>query len=342
MSYLPIQKQSSVTRILRSMMIVGVALLVLWITIKIDLVIFAGVLVSILFHRTAAALGRRTGLSYGWALPLVVAAIVALFAALGWFFFHSVASQVEELSRRLPEAVSAARQGLEHSAFGRMLVQNIQPDRLIGSGASPVFGIFGVASSLFEIGGGLFVIVFIGLYLAVEMDRYAAGLLRLVPPSHRQRAAEVADQTADVLWFWMTGRLFAMSVLGVLTALGLWVLGIPVPIALGLLAALLTFIPYLGAFISAVPSVLLAFTIDAWHALWVVLLFIAVHIVEGYILAPLVQRRTAQVPPALGLAGQVLLGTLAGILGLLFAVPLLAAALVLVRTLYVEDALGGG
>ena len=114
-----------------------------------------------------------------------------------------------------------------------------------------------------------------------------------------------------------------MTVLGPLTALGLWIIGVPLPVGLEFLAGILTFIPYIGAFVSAIPSVSLAAAV-----------------IDGYILVPLVQRRVVHLPPALTLSAQITLGLLAGFLGLLFATPLTAAALVLIRMVYVEDVLG--
>jgi predicted PurR-regulated permease PerM len=136
------------------------------------------------------------------------------------------------------------------------------------------------------------------------------------------------------------GRLFSMVALGILTALGLWALGVPAAVALGLFAALLTFVPYIGAFVAALPAVLLAAAVKPILALYVAGLYLAIHIIEGYVLVPLVQRRAAHLPPALILAAQLILGLLAGIFGLLLAPPLLAAIVVLVRDIYVEDTLG--
>jgi len=112
------------------------------------------------------------------------------------------------------------------------------------------------------------------------------------------------------------------------------------PAALGFLAGILTFVPYIGAFVSAVPSLLLAVSINLDLAVYVVLLYIVVHLIEGYIRVPLVQRRVVPLPPALTLSAQIILGVVAGFLGLLLATPLVAAAIVIIRMVYVEDVLG--
>lgn len=330
-------------RTLRWVALIGVALLFLWITIRIDLVIFGGVLLAVFLRRLSLLVGRFLGLSDGWALASTVTGIALALGGLGYFFFNSIYGQVEELSRRLPPAISATEQLLQNSPIGSSLLDKISPERLMQSaGGAPLSGIFGVAGSLVEIGAGIFVIFFIGLYVAAETDLYCAGLLRLVPPHHRSRAAAILGAAGDALWYWLLGRLSAMVVLGALTTLGLWLIGIPVPAALGLLAALLIFVPYLGAVASAVPSVLLALTVGPIYVAYVVALYILIHIAEGYLLVPLIQRRAVHLPPALGLANQVVWALLAGMVGLLFATPLLAAGMVLVRMIYIEDILGDG
>ena len=137
----------------------------------------------------------------------------------------------------------------------------------------------------------------------------------------------------------MLGRLVSMTTLGFVVAIGLWIIGVPLPAALGFLAGILTFVPYIGAFVSAVPSLLLAVSINLDLAVYVVLLYIVVHLIEGYIRVPLVQRRVVPLPPALTLSAQIILGVVAGFLGLLLATPLVAA-IVIIRMVYVEDVLG--
>jgi predicted PurR-regulated permease PerM len=199
---------------------------------------------------------------------------------------------------------------------------------------------FGVAINFVEVIGGILVILFLALYLAAEADLYAGGLLRLVPPARRARAALVMHETATAIWYWMLGRLFSMTVLGLVTTLGLWLLGVPLPVALGFLAGIMIFVPYIGSIASAIPAVVIAAAISLSLAVYVIVLYVGVHLVEGYILVPLVQRRAVHLPPALTLSAQVVLGVLAGIIGLLFATPLVAAGLVLVRMIYVEGILG--
>ena len=137
----------------------------------------------------------------------------------------------------------------------------------------------------------MIVVLFLTIYFAAEAGRYADGLVWLISPARRARWAEILHETANTLWHWMLGRLFSMTVLGTMTAVGLWLLGVPLPIALGFLAGIMIFVPYLGSIASAIPSVVIAASIDIRLGVYVIALYLGIHLTEGYILVPLVQRR---------------------------------------------------
>jgi predicted PurR-regulated permease PerM len=169
---------------------------------------------------------------------------------------------------------------------------------------------------------------------------YVRVILRLIPLSRRDRVQEVLYETGHMLWRWLVGRLLAMLVVGVLTTLGLWLIGVPLAPALGLLAALGEFVPNIGPFLAFVPAVLLAMTESVTRGLAVVLLYLILQVFESYVLTPLVEKHSIELPPALTIAVQVLLGVLLGAVGLALAVPLAAVAMVFLQRLYVEDTLG--
>ncbi len=162
------------------MTLVGLTVLFLWLTLQVDLVIFAGVLFAISLRRAAKALSRQTRLPVGWALFAVVLLIMIFFAGIGWFFSQSIASQIDQLSEQLPAAAEKVGNIISQSDLGKALIRHLDTGNLQTSPASD----------------------------------------------------------------WMLGRLFSMSVLGIMTAIGLWLLGIPLPVALGFLAGILTFVPY--------------------------------------------------------------------------------------------------
>ena len=311
-------------------------MLFVWLTIRVDVLIFGGVVLATCLCHAAGCLQRRSGLPRGVALGLVILLILCILGAVALFFSDRLFQQFDELSQRLSGAVTAVAADFNESAMGHSLQQSLQKGLI----SADTFGrVFGVASNLVEIVVGIVVVVFVGVYGAAEPDTYVNGFLRLLPSHRRSRGAEILAETGDALWSWVLGRLSAMAVLGCLTTLGLWVLGVPVPVALGILAGLLVFVPYIGAFVSAIPAVLLALAISFTLAFYVIGLYLVIHAIEGYILIPLVQRRMAHLPPVLIVVAQLISGVLVGFVGILFATPALAVVLVLVRTLYVEDML---
>ena len=186
----------------------------------------------------------------------------------------------------------------------------------------------------------LLVIVISGIYLAASPRMYINGLLLLTPHPRRPRYREVLARLAFTLRWWMIAQLVPMAVIGALTAVGLKIIGIELWFILGVLAALFNFIPNFGPLISGVPAFLLALAESPTKALWVVVLYIGAQSLEGYVLTPLVQRKAVELPPALLILFQVLAGLLLGALGLVLAAPLLAAVVVSVKMLYVEDVMG--
>jgi predicted PurR-regulated permease PerM len=205
------------------------------------------------------------------------------------------------------------------------------------SGTSVVASFF---TTTFGALGNSVVVLFLGLFLAISPDWYANGLIRLFPVHRRERAREVLEATGNALGSWLIAKLTTMTVIGVLTTLGLWLLGIDLALVLGVIAALLSFIPNIGPIASVIPAALIALVTGPEKALYVLLLYAAVQTAESYLLTPMLQQHMVDLPPALLLTMQVLLGVLAVILGVILAVPLTAAGMIMVKMWYVEDMLG--
>jgi predicted PurR-regulated permease PerM len=299
----------------------------LWLTLRVDLVIFAGMLLAIALRRLAEWVSGLIGTATGRALALVLVLIALFCAGIGWLFSQEIAGQIAQLSVQLPAALTTVAHAISRSEFGKRVLAHVNLSAFRTSPAAIAARIFGAAANLAEVAGAAVVIVVIGIYGAAEAPLYTGGALRLVPPPRRPRAAAILHRTADAIWYWLLGRLLAMTLLGAMATAGLWLLGVPLPFALGFLVGLMSFVPYLGSVAAALPCV-------------VILLFILIHMVEGYLLVPLIQRRLVHLPPALTLSAQLVLGAIAGIPGLVLATPLVAAALVLIRMIYVEDVLG--
>jgi predicted PurR-regulated permease PerM len=189
------------------------------------------------------------------------------------------------------------------------------------------------------LGGFLFALV-IGVFLAFEPQLYRTGFLSIFPKARRARIGEVLDELGFTLWWWLMGQLVTMATMGLMIGIGLTILGVPLSGTLGLMAALLSFIPSLGIIIAVMPAIMLGLTISPAMGLWVALLYLGVQVVEANVITPLVQRKAIALPPAFVLGSELLMGLLLGGAGLAFATPLVGVGLVLVNMLYIQDVLG--
>ncbi|WP_309139705.1 AI-2E family transporter [Siccirubricoccus sp. G192] len=297
---------------------------------------FGGVLVAVLLRHLTQGLARLTGLPTGASLAAVALGLAALAAAFVLSIGPQVAAQFEQLWQALPQALEGFRDFVARYDWGRDLLEAGGPPRP-GTLLNLATGLLG---TVFNAVADALLVLVVALFLAADPAPYRRGLLRLMPPARRPRAAEILEALGGGLWHWILGQSITMLCVGAVTWAGLALLGIPMALALGILAGLLNVIPYLGPILSGAPAVLIAFAQDPTDALYTLLLFVFIQSLEGYVLTPMLQRQAVSIPPALGILAIVGLGSLFGAYGVLFATPLLLIAMILVWMLYVEDALG--
>ncbi|SNB46897.1 AI-2E family transporter [Geobacter sp. DSM 9736] len=319
---------------------VGVLLAFLWYTIDMLLLVFAGILVAVLLRAPASWVAARSPLSGGWSVALFILFLALVLWGGGKLVAAPVIAQLTELSVALPEKAAQVKQHLLIQPWGEKVVDQVESINWTSRRINVLGRMTGALSTAFGWVANLVIICFLGLYLAFQPDPYVNGLVRLFPVPRRHRVRQVLERISHTLRWWLVGTFLSMTMVGVLTWLGLWLLGMPLALALALLAAVFAFVPYLGPILSAVPAVLLAFTQSPQQALYVVLLYLAVQAVESNLLTPLVQQQAVEMPAAMMLFAQITLGVLVGGIGVVLATPLAAAAMVAVRMLYVEDVLG--
>jgi predicted PurR-regulated permease PerM len=321
--------------------VVATLLFVLWHTREVLLLIFGGVLVGVLLAAARDWLVKHSRLSRGWALGVTIMLVLAIIGGFAWMFASQVAQQIDQLVRELPQSLEALTRGLTRYEWGRWLISQVprQIEQRAGDGGA-LSTATSVASGAFRAFGQFVVALVIGCYLAARPRLYVDGIVRLVPITKRPRVREVLFVIGDTLRWWLLGRIASMIAVGVATTIGLALIGTPLALTLGLIAGLMDFVPNIGPIIAAVPAVLLGVTQGPTQGLSVALLFVAIQTLEGYVITPLVEQRTVELPPALTIAAQVFAGVLLGGIGLVLASPLVATIVVLVRKLYIEDALG--
>lgn len=326
-------------RMVVAVLILAVAYL-LWRGVDVLLLTFAGILLAVLLSALSGWLSQRMGIGSHWALVVVVTVLALLTVGLAWLLANRLATQVTELLQQLPQSLEHIRDYLNSTPWGRLLLEKGPQAAESLAQSGEFFRVTGLVSGAAGLLEAMIVILIVGIFGAAEPDVYKAGLLHLVPRGQRRRVEQALDAVAFNLRGWLAGQLILMITMGVTTAVGLWLLGIPMALTLGVIAGVLELIPYIGAWIAAVPAALIALMLGPWYLVMTLALYLGLHLLEGYVLVPLVQSRAIHLPPALTLVSQILLGQLLGILGLFVAAPLTVSVLVFVKMLYVEDALG--
>jgi predicted PurR-regulated permease PerM len=199
---------------------------------------------------------------------------------------------------------------------------------------------FAFFSSTVAVLGALIILLFVAIFVAVDPGLYHRGLMHLFPHRARQRAGEVLSATATTLRRWLLMQMVAMLAIGTVTTVVLLLLDVKAAIALGIIAGLLEFIPYVGPILSAAPAVAMALVDGPDKAIYVVIAYIAIQQLEGVVLQPLLMKEGLDLPPVMTILGQALFSLVFGFLGLLLAVPLIASVMVPVKLLYVRDVVG--
>lgn len=318
--------------------LIGIGVVLVWQLLDVLLLLFLAVLIAVILRGISDALASRFGSSPRLMLALVTIALTLVTAAAAYWIGPALAGQATDFLHRLTSQLDSLRSEYGNSPIFQALTSHLKSsnglEQHVGSYA------FNIASLTFSALGSLFGVVVMSLYLAEAPEMYLNGAIRLMPPAHRPLTRAVLQEMAHDLRRWMLGQFIDMLTVGGLSAIGLYFLGVPVPFALAVLAGLLTIVPYFGALAAGIPGVLVALTQSWMAAVWVVLIFVGCHTIEGYVVAPLVQHRLVQMPPAVVIGALVVASALFGPVGIILGTPLAVVTLVLVRRVYLEHMLG--
>lgn len=326
---------------------IGLVMAAVWKWSAVLLMGFGAVLIAIALRGGATYLNRYASVPFK---PGVL--ICALFAALVGFAIISyagpaISGQFRQLIGSLPAAWEQVNTWSRESSFGQFIERRMQTASQSGPSSSATDSLpwlFGYVTGTLNIVIGsvanLLLLVTVAIFLALDAPMYRGGALRLVPLSYRARAAQIADELARALGRWMAGQALDMAVVAAATFLGLWALGVPLALVLGIIAGLTNIIPVIGPFLSGIPAVLFAMTQGFDMAVYVAILFVVIQQVEGNVLMPMIQRFAADLPPALTVLAILAFGSLFGFSGIVLATPLLLVSIILIKRCYVEDVLG--
>ncbi|MBU3887877.1 AI-2E family transporter [Methylosinus sp. KRF6] len=320
----------------RAAVLVAFALVpvLVWRLFDVILILIGAGLFAILIEVVAEPF-RWVRLPKSLALLLSGIVIACVIIGTGYLFGTRIAEQMDEVIRRAQEAQGSIVVSLESSRFGKALVSHIQAAQFPVTEIAARF--FSVSTTLLA---AFVVTIFLGIYVAAQPVVYRDGVIKLFPPHSRARVGETIEAVANALRFWLFGQLIEMAIIAILSGLAVWMIGLPSPIALGIIAGVAEFVPYLGPIIAAIPAVLVATTLGLGAVIWTLTAYMFIHQAEGQLIMPIIQRRMVYVPPALMLASIITLTYLFGLTAAIFAAPITVILFVTVNKLYVRDSLG--
>ncbi|MGE5564335.1 MAG: AI-2E family transporter [Bacillota bacterium] len=322
----------------RVLIVVAIAggVLLLWQLREVVVLLFGAVMVATIFRAIADLFEKHARLPQRIAVLLSVLLVVAIIGGVVWAVGAQVSAQSATLAETLPRASQMIDDRLASMGLGRPLglwMRNMHSGGLIGSDLK------GFVSSVTVSAASFLIVFFGGIFLAAEPRLYGIGLIKLIPPARRRLVAEAMEESDHALRLWLKGQLWAMILIFLMTWAGLWALGVPSALTLALISGVLEFIPYAGAITSAVPAIMVALVQSPELALWVVGLYVVVHHIEAYLIQPVIQQFAVEIPAVITLFALLAFGLLFGILGVLLAAPLAVVSYVLVKRLYVIEAL---
>ncbi len=321
------------------------SLYILWQIREVLLLVFAAVVIATALNRLARRL-QRSGVPRSVAVLLSITILLTIIVGFFWLIVPAFTTQFQQLTELVPRGLARSDDWVEQirTRVPRQLtpylpdidslVQQIQP--LANQLLQRSVGFF---SSSFGFVLNFLLVLILTLMLLAQPQPYRKAFVRLFPSFYRRRVDEILDLCEVALGGWLTGILFNMTVIAVLSGIGLVFLRIPAALAQAALAGILTFIPNIGPALSVIPPMAIALLDAPWKSLAVLGLYIAIQQIETNLLTPYVMAQQVSLLPAVTLLSQVFFTTFFGFMGLLLALPLTVVAQVWLKEVLIIDVL---
>ncbi|HWF48014.1 MAG TPA: AI-2E family transporter [Bryobacteraceae bacterium] len=301
-----------------------VIFLLIWYAGEVLVATFAGILVAVMLRALTRLVRRITKLNSKWSFAIVLLLIGGLAVLSVILLAPRIITQGAEIATVIPQSIARVQDELNEYNWGRFIDRTLSNVSAHLNLASKVGS---WASGLVSAISTAVIVLAVGVFAAVDPEFYERWILRYFADEPRKKVAALFEDLEDTLRWWLLGQLVPMAVLGIGTFIGLWILHVPLAFILALFTAFMLFIPYVGSVISLIPAALVALMGGPGKMISVIILYLGVHSLEGYVLTPLVQRRAVHLPPVVTILAQFLMWTLAGLLGVIIATPLAAAGL---------------
>ncbi|HXE05695.1 MAG TPA: AI-2E family transporter [Bryobacteraceae bacterium] len=309
--------------------------LLVWFQLNLLLLAFAGILVAVLLEAITSWVNHHTRLNGIIAYLATLLLIAVVLAGICYLLVPSATRQIAQLVNTLPGSIERVKEPLQKTGLGREAIQRI---RAIVSESGSSVQVTKIAGAVTNVVTDLVVVLVVGFFAALNPRGYKEGMLTLVPERRRDRTRRLVDDLQHQLKWWMLGQTIPMVTIGAASGIALMLLRVPLPWTLGVITAAAVFLPYAGTILAGILSVLIALQRGPQTALWVLIVYTLLHLAEGYLLTPLVQRRAVRLPPVLTILAQYFMWSVAGILGLALAAPLAGAGILLVKELLLHVA----
>lgn len=309
-----------------------VVILIARVAFNVLLMILAGALIAVYFHGFGDLIERKTKLNRRLSMIISVGGSFVFLGTLLWFMGSKMQDQISVLSDSLPNTITAAKVKMDETHTGRKILTYLSGDNSekLFSTAQQFF------STSFGVMGNLYVIILLAIFFTANPSIYKNGIIMLIPPKNKPLARVAIDRISTALKGWLKGTMLSMVLITFMIATGLTIMGIPGAMVLAMFTGMLKLIPNFGSMAAMIPGVLLALTVSTNTAIIVALIYVISQTIVSNIVTPLIQKRMINLPPALTIISQVIMGTLSGALGIILAVPLLAIIIILVDELYVK------
>lgn len=314
-----------------------ILILIIYKTFNALLLLLAASLIALFFVAVSNKIKKWTGLKNGVSLAITIVLMVAVVGLFFWMVGAEAQQQFKEMQEAVPVMIENAQSYLNKTDLGQKISQYITD---IENQKKVLPFLQGFFQSSFGVFGDLYVVLFLAMFLSISPFDYINGAVNLVPRRGKTIAKQLFENLGYNLQKWIKGAIISGSVVFVLSATGLLILGVDMWLILAISAGLLNVIPNFGPIIAMIPAVLVALLTSPTLALLVAGTYLTVQIIESNLITPNVQKKLLNTPPALLIFFQVLMGTLAGGWGVVLAVPMLVIVITVVKDLYLDNNTG--